>query len=566
MPTRADDLMATAPTTPSPSLTIEAIVAVETPGEFRLHPRDRIVAYTAEAAGARQLFTLSLRGGYPVQITASEKPVSDPQWSPDGRRLAFVRDEEIWVVEADGSRLTRVVGKPGGGRAPRWSPDGRRLAFLSRRRGWTQVWLIDAPVPRRGRPATEPKPPRPTALTDTGIDVDAFEWSPDGAPDGGHGRARGRTSTDRPDRVRRRRDRRARASSPASGASTSVARWLPRRLAPVRVRRRRLVPGRPPHRRRPRPDRPDRRRARARRAVRRRRLRRRCRRPTAAASSTSRSTTASRTSSSATSRRPAPPKRGRGRPPKTPRTVSGGDGRQPDQPVGRRLAVGRLAARRRVGRRGRRERDRAAGPVAAAGARRRARRRAAAPGHRFDAGGAPRRARARPRGHAASGSRSRPATACAIEGTLWRPHDATGKRGGRRVPTIVYPHGGPTGQSFRSFQPFKQLLVARGLRLPRRRLPRLDRLRPRVPPRQPRRVGPRRRLRPDRCRALGRRAAVVGRPAGDLRRLVRRLHGPVRARRGAGDVAGRRRPVRRLGDRRELPPRRPAWAGSTSTR
>jgi len=172
--------MPTAPVTPSPNLTIEAIVAVDAPREFRLHPRDRVVAYTAEAAGTRQLFTLSLRGGYPTQVTASEKPVSDPQWSPDGRRLAFVRDEEIWVVESDGSRLTRVVGKPAGGREPRWSPDGHRLAFLSRRRGWTQVWLIDAPVPRRGRPAIEPKPPRARVLTESGIDVDAFEWSPDG--------------------------------------------------------------------------------------------------------------------------------------------------------------------------------------------------------------------------------------------------------------------------------------------------------------------------------------------------------------------------------------------------
>ena len=142
--------MPTPPTT-SPNLTIEAIVAVDTPREFRLHPRDRVVAYTAEAAGARQLFTMSLRGGYPVQLTASEKPVSDPQWSPDGRRLAFVRDDEIWVVEADGSRLTRVVGKPGGGRHPRWSPDGHRLAFLSR-----APWLVAGLADRRPRPAAWP--------------------------------------------------------------------------------------------------------------------------------------------------------------------------------------------------------------------------------------------------------------------------------------------------------------------------------------------------------------------------------------------------------------------------
>ncbi|MEJ7696194.1 MAG: DPP IV N-terminal domain-containing protein [Candidatus Limnocylindrales bacterium] len=174
--------MATPPTGPASGLSIESIVAVDSPREFRVHPRDRAVAYTAESAGARQLFTLSLRsGGPPVQLTASEKPISDPQWSPDGRRLAFVREDEIWIVEADGARLVRVVAKPGGGRGPRWSPDGKRLAFLSRRRGWSQVWLIDAPVPRRGRPQRDPRPPQAHALTPAGVDVESAEWAPDGA-------------------------------------------------------------------------------------------------------------------------------------------------------------------------------------------------------------------------------------------------------------------------------------------------------------------------------------------------------------------------------------------------
>ena len=145
-----------------------------------------------------------------------------------------------------------------------------------------------------------------------------------------------------------------------------------------------------------------------------------------------------------------------------------------------------------------------------------------------------------------------------VEGTLWRPSGATGKRGGKRVPTIIYPHGGPTWQAYRSLPAVQAAAGARGLRVPRRRLPRLHRLRARVPPGQPRRVGPRRRPRPDRRRALGAGAALVGRAARDLRRVVRRLHGPVRPRRGARDVRGRHRPLRRLRDRRELPPRRPA--------
>jgi dipeptidyl aminopeptidase/acylaminoacyl peptidase len=49
-----------------------------------------------------------------------------------------------------------------------------------------------------------------------------------------------------------------------------------------------------------------------------------------------------------------------------------------------------------------------------------------------------------------------------IEGTLWRPARATGKRGGERVPTIVYPHGGPTWQAYRAFLPLKLHLVHEG--------------------------------------------------------------------------------------------------------
>ncbi len=165
---------------PKPTPSIEAITAVETPREFRLHPRDRVVAYVADVAGARQLFTVPLTGGPPTQLTASEKHVSDPQWSPDGRRLAFVRGDAIWVIERNGERLGRVDEHPAGISHPRWAPDGLRLGFLSRRRGWSQIWVIDAPVPRRGRPAKTPRPPEPRALTATGTDIESFEWSPDG--------------------------------------------------------------------------------------------------------------------------------------------------------------------------------------------------------------------------------------------------------------------------------------------------------------------------------------------------------------------------------------------------
>ncbi|HEY4946137.1 MAG TPA: prolyl oligopeptidase family serine peptidase [Candidatus Limnocylindrales bacterium] len=162
-------------------LTIEQIVACDSPREPRLSPDGRRVAYTAEAGGARQVCILDLRSGATRQLTASEKAVSDPQWAPDGAHLAFVRDDAIWLIGTDGSRPTVVTDHPAGSRAPRWAPDGRQIAFISRRRGWSQVWLQAAPLPHRGRPSRRPAFLEPRAITPAGVDVEDLAWSPDGA-------------------------------------------------------------------------------------------------------------------------------------------------------------------------------------------------------------------------------------------------------------------------------------------------------------------------------------------------------------------------------------------------
>ena len=161
-------------------LTIEQAAAIEPAREFRLSPDGRRVAFTAEASGARQIFLMPVRGGYPEQLTATEKSASDPQWSPDGRRIAFVRDEAIWMIDVEAAHQALVTQNPAGNRSPRWCADGHQIAFISRRRGWDQLWVVDAPVPRRGRPATRPRSAEPTPLTDTGVDIGEFVWSPDG--------------------------------------------------------------------------------------------------------------------------------------------------------------------------------------------------------------------------------------------------------------------------------------------------------------------------------------------------------------------------------------------------
>jgi dipeptidyl aminopeptidase/acylaminoacyl peptidase len=163
----------------APSVTPERLATVDPPRDVRLSPDGRTVALSIEYAGSRQLCVMPLRGGWPRPITSSAAASTDPRWSPDGRSLVFVRDGSIVVVDVDGRREVVVAEHPAGNTSPRWSPDGRTIAFVSRRRGWSQAWVVDAPVARRGRPPLTPRPPEPRAVTPPGIDVEDLAWSPD---------------------------------------------------------------------------------------------------------------------------------------------------------------------------------------------------------------------------------------------------------------------------------------------------------------------------------------------------------------------------------------------------
>jgi len=71
-----------------------------------------------------------------------------PAWSPDGTRIAFMtnRDgnQEIYVMDANGSNLRRITRHPGIDATPTWSPAGNQIAFTSDRSGSPQIYIVDA--------------------------------------------------------------------------------------------------------------------------------------------------------------------------------------------------------------------------------------------------------------------------------------------------------------------------------------------------------------------------------------------------------------------------------------
>ena len=86
----------------------------------------------------------------PQEFIGSTRNDELPQFSPDGKKIAFVSERsgsmEVWVCDADGSNAVQVthLGGPNIGNPPRWSPDSRRLAFSANIEGPSEVYVVNA--------------------------------------------------------------------------------------------------------------------------------------------------------------------------------------------------------------------------------------------------------------------------------------------------------------------------------------------------------------------------------------------------------------------------------------
>jgi TolB protein len=129
------------------------------------------------------IYVIDVGTGVHHRVTTEAGWYGPPSWSPDGKRLVFaawiefsnylLSNWEIFVVNVDGSGLTRISSHPGVDVSPSWSPDGRQIAFVSTRgstagdvRGSVYVMNVDGSSYRR--------------LTAGYVYMDEVVWSPDG--------------------------------------------------------------------------------------------------------------------------------------------------------------------------------------------------------------------------------------------------------------------------------------------------------------------------------------------------------------------------------------------------
>jgi WD40 repeat protein len=147
-------------------------------GEGAFHPEwspdGRRLAFTVQTDGRSDIYTIDADGTEFTRLT-DDGGSHLPSWSPDGTRLAYSRaagdgTEDIWVMKADGTSATQITQEHDGAMAlsPSWSPDGTHIVFVSNRSGTPQIYEMDA----RGDAVTQ--------LTT----ADGFHAGPEYSPDG----------------------------------------------------------------------------------------------------------------------------------------------------------------------------------------------------------------------------------------------------------------------------------------------------------------------------------------------------------------------------------------------
>ena len=128
-------------------------------------PDGKRIAFKSTRSGSYEIWVCGSDGSNPIQLTSSVgQNTSLPNWSPDGRSILFTSTNaeglrDLFLVNSQGGTPNRLMADPSAGRFSRgpgrFSRDGRWIYFDSDRSGQSQIWKMPIDPNRSGEKAVQ---------------------------------------------------------------------------------------------------------------------------------------------------------------------------------------------------------------------------------------------------------------------------------------------------------------------------------------------------------------------------------------------------------------------------
>ena len=153
-----------------PKFAVEKLMVTRETGDADWSPDGKRVAFVSNITGRYNLWVVPAKGGWPSQLTISDQQQASPAWSPDGKWLAYISDYngneqwDIFLVSTLNGEVVNLTNTPEiSEESPVWSPDGRMLACIAKpKTGSSYEILLIAAAERRIRPITAGTPDEST--------------------------------------------------------------------------------------------------------------------------------------------------------------------------------------------------------------------------------------------------------------------------------------------------------------------------------------------------------------------------------------------------------------------
>jgi Tol biopolymer transport system component len=125
------------------------IASTQTQEVPQFSPDGKKIAFVSHASGSGEIWVCDRDGTHPAQLTklGGSKP-GFLRWSPDSQSIIYARNSEgqseIYSLGAQGGKPSQLTRSPENEVNPSWSRDGRWIYFGSDKSGETQVWKMPA--------------------------------------------------------------------------------------------------------------------------------------------------------------------------------------------------------------------------------------------------------------------------------------------------------------------------------------------------------------------------------------------------------------------------------------